>query len=262
MAKKNKGTGLWKALLIEHRLPWRYRYALYGWIKDAYHEYAKKMPLDDFGDYDDYWSKRGFPRPSVERARLISPSVAKGKNVLDIGCGDGTLIDYLHKRNSPGYICGIDISSSAVKHVKKKGYDADVVDILSGDFKKFLKKRKFDYIIITEVLEHIAEPEKVISTIREHQKEAVMFVSVPNSAFLPYRMRLLFGRFPAVVIIHHMKEHLRFWTHKDFIEWSKRMGYKVCGFKVNSGISKSRLFASLLGKQIIYMLRSNDGRKR
>lgn len=65
----------------------------------------KQMPLDNnFKDYDDYWEKRGFTAPSLYRAELISKYIELNSTILDIGCGDGTVIDYLSKKNKPNNI--------------------------------------------------------------------------------------------------------------------------------------------------------------
>lgn len=156
-------------------------------------------------------------------------------------------------------ITGIDISFEAIKHLSSKGFDGKVIDIQSGNFKIFLKNNCFDYIIITEVLEHIQNPEEVILTIKEILPNAIIFISIPNAGFIMHRLRLLFGRFPLVLINCHVKEHIRFWTHKDFKFWINYLEYKI---KNHDGISSVRLFCiyigrifpSLFAQQIIYQI--------
>ena len=229
-------------------------------IKTFFKELFKPMPLDNnFRDYDEYWENRGFHAPSLNRAKIISKYVESGSKILDIGCGDGTVIEFLSKNNKPKEIIGIDISKRAVDYVKNKGYEVYELDVLSDDFNKFLENKKFDYIIITEVLEHIQEPERVMADIKNHFTKSV-FISIPNAGFFMHRLRLLFGRFPVIVIAQHVKEHIRFWTHKDFIYWCNYFGFEVEDYFVSSGLDfKSlrfleNLFPALFANQILYKL--------
>ncbi len=218
------------------------------------------MPLNEFKDYDEYWGKRGFHAPSFHRAEIISKYIEQNSKILDIGCGDGTVIDYLSKNNSPIKIIGIDISKKAVEYTKKRGYEAYKMDIASEDFKNFVKKNAFDYIIITEVLEHIQEPEKIMLSIKGSFNKSI-FASIPNSGFILCRLRLLFGKFPITVIVYHIKEHIRFWTHQDFLYWCDYLGFKVINYIVGAPLSDgfinslTKKWPSLFAMQIIYEIR-------
>lgn len=230
-------------------------------IKTFFKYLTDPMPLDkNFKDYSEYWQIRGFHSPSLNRARIISKDIGRNKKILDIGCGDGTIIDYISKNNSPEQIIGIDISEYAVEYVKKRGYDAKVLDVLSKDFEKLLKTNNFDYIIITEVLEHIQDPEKVIENIKEYNPNAIIFISIPNAGFIMHRLRLLFGKFPVVVIVNHIKEHIRFWTYSDFKYWIDFFGYSLEDSYVSStvklfGIDLGELYPAMFANQIIYKIR-------
>lgn len=194
------------------------------------------QPLDNyFKDYDEYWKNRGFKAWSLKRAKLISSLLENEARVLDVGFGDAEVMNLLKKNNKPKELVGIDISKRAVDYAKEKGHEAYVIDVLSKDFKEFLKGKKFDYIIITEVLEHIQDPEEVMVAIRPHVNKAVL-ITIPNSGFFIYRLRFLMGRFPLVMIQQHIKEHIRFWTHKDFKHWANFLGYKVDRIIATSGM--------------------------
>ena len=229
-------------------------------IKLFYHKLFDPMKLDNnFGNYDEYWRARGFHEPSLKRAGIISCDIKAGGRILDIGCGDGTMIDFLSKNNKPKEIIGLDISSRAVAYIKSRKYEAYEMDILSDRFAEFMKGRSFDYIILSEVLEHLSDPEKVITAIRENFSKSI-FISVPNAGFFAHRLRLLFGRFPQVLIQQHTKEHLRFWTVKDFIYWSNFLGFKVDRVTVSVGLGikplafLEKMLPGLFGCQLIYQL--------
>jgi methionine biosynthesis protein MetW len=220
----------------------------------------KPMPLDNnFKDYNEYWSSRGFHEPSLGKAKIMSKYIDSNSTILDIGCGDGTVLDFLSQNNKPIRIIGIDISQRAVDYVKKKGFEAYKIDVLSDDFPKFLKNKTFDYIIMTEVLEHVQDPEKIILAIKNNFTKAI-FVSIPNSGFILHRLRLLFGRFPLVMIQQNIKEHIRFWTLKDFIYWCGYFGLRVDSFFVSASMGikplvfLEKVFPGLFGCQILYKL--------
>jgi len=229
-------------------------------IKIFFWELFRPMPLDNnFEDYDEYWQNRGFHAPSLHRAKIISKYIKTNSKILDIGCGDGTIIEYLSKNNNPEEIIGVDISKRAVDYVKEKGFNAFEIDMLSDEFTRFLENKKFDYIIITEVLEHVQEPEKVVAAIKNKFNKSI-FISIPNAGFFIHRLRLLFGRFPVVVIVQHIKEHIRFWTAKDFIYWCNYLGFKVDNTFVSTGLNfkplifLEKMFPSFFGCQIIYKI--------
>lgn len=232
-------------------------------IKTFFTEISKPMPLDDnFLNYNQYWIDRGFDDadiPAINRAKKISKFIEPNSTILDIGCGNGAVIDYLSKNKNPKKIIGIDISKEAVEYVKKNGHEAYEIDISTDVFANFIKDKEFDYIIITEVLEHIQNPEILITTIKKHFTKSV-FVSIPNSGFFIHRIRILFGKFPVIAIVQHIKEHIRFWTMKDFIFWSNYHGYEVDNIMVTAGLNikplkfLENLLPSLFASQVIYKL--------
>jgi methionine biosynthesis protein MetW len=230
-------------------------------VKRSVEYFTKPMPLEEFGDYNNYWNKRDQDNslPPIARAKTVSSFIEPNSTILDIGCGDGMVIEYLLKHNSPKRIVGIDISSKVINNLKSKGYECFQMDILSEDFLVFIKNNNFDYIIITEVLEHINEPEVVMRALKGKFTKNVI-ASIPNSGFLYHRVRLLFGKFPIVSIIYHVKEHVRFWTHGDFLYWCKYLGFSVVKCKAYTypnilGLNASKLSVSLFGQQIIYVIK-------
>lgn len=219
------------------------------------------MPLNNFEKYDDYWDKRGFNEPPKHRAEIISKYIEPNSTILDIGCSDGTLIDFIAKNNSPLKVEGVDISKKAVSYTIKRGYKAYEMDILSDELIDFLNNDAFDYIIITEVIEHIQESEKLMLNLKKHFNKSI-FVSLPNSGFIMHQLRLLLGYFPVIVIIvHHIKEHIRFLTNNDFLYWCNYLGFEVINYRVSStsivwGIDLGRLYPLLFVKQIIYEIQN------
>ena len=73
------------------------------------------MPLDNnFRDYDEYWNDRGFNKPGLKRAKKMSPMIEPRSKILDIGFGDGAVMEYLITHNKAA------ISNSRISEVCKK----------------------------------------------------------------------------------------------------------------------------------------------
>lgn len=196
-------------------------------------------------DYDDYWRIRG-DHQVVARFPIIARHLSRGETLLDIGCGEGTGIAYLIER--AGVIgTGIDISSIAVEMALSKGVNAHVADVMAPDF---APDGTYDTILISEVLEHIAEPERVVTRVRDHVGKRLI-LTFPNIAYLPHRLRLMFGSFP-VQWGWHPGEHLRFWSLSDFTWWLDQLGYEVVSVRASNGIrGASTISPGLFGNQIV-----------
>lgn len=105
------------------------------------------------------------------------------KSVLDIGCGDGKVLDVIYNaynkdiKNKP-YLCGCDISIKALQFAKAFNTE---IDWIQGEFKNI--DQKFDLIICMEVLEHIpdGEIENFINDINQKlNEEGHLIITVPT----------------------------------------------------------------------------------
>lgn len=199
-------------------------------------------------DYDAYWDKR-IPDEEQPRFAVIAQYLPRGATVADIGCGDGSLLRYLARhRDTRGW--GADISAAGVSLAVQRGTDAVVGDVTDP---AFTLPGTFDVVVISEVLEHIADPEAVLQRLRPHVGR-VLIVTLPNTGFLEHRFRLLFGRFP-VQWMFHPGEHLRFWTLRDFLVTARITGYRVKGVTAALGwFPFARTFPSLFASQLVYAL--------
>jgi methionine biosynthesis protein MetW len=212
------------------------------------------MNINDF-DYEGYWESRGRSE-SQPRHTLIAGVVEEEGRVLDIGCGDGFLMELL-RQSRKAHCQGLDISEASVRLAKERGLAAIVADVMADEFSV---DPDYDYIVVCELLEHISDPETLIAKLKGCYKRALI-VSVPNSAYFKHRLRLLFGRFP-VQWGWHPSEHLRYWSVSDFRWWTGELGLEVASVIPANGLTVFKLYQiwpNLFANDVIYVLKESPG---
>ena len=118
--------------------------------------------------------------------KVISNIIEKNTRVLDVGCGDGTLMEFL-KNNKEIDIRGIEISKNNVQKCIGKG-----LTVIEGDAEKDLSQfpdESFDFVILSQTLQAFLNPEKVISELLRVGKKAI--VTIPNFGYWKVRLHLL-----------------------------------------------------------------------
>lgn len=220
-------------------------------------------PLNEFADYDEYWDRRSQAEDMdryLPRNELITKHIPDGASVLDIGCGDGVFLSYLKQQRANADVFGVDVSSKAIAMLRKRGLNGMVIN--PNRSLRSQIDRPFDYVVLMEVLEHVRDAESLCrQTLDFHPKR--VFVTIPNMGFIINRLRLFIGgRMPVTVIVFHMREHIRFWTVKDFKQWAGVLGFEVksisCRYNRKSAyvFNKTivRWFPGLFGRQLVYEL--------
>ncbi len=179
-------------------------------------------------DYDSYWDGKAQGGLGVlsewrrRRAQAFTELVSPGDRVLDLGVGDGALLRYMLERKAiEAY--GLDISPKAVAFCREQGLNVELAD-LNRPIAQYLRQ-PFDYIILSEIIEHLPDPERLLNDLRPHARKGLI-VSIPNTGFYHHRLRLLLGRFPLQWVVTP-GEHLRFWTRADFHWWARQMRFRI-----------------------------------
>ncbi len=207
-------------------------------------------------DYDTYWDNKA---PGMlgqlsawrrSRAQVFTDIVADGDRVLDLGVGDGALLLYMQERKRI-IAHGLDVSEKAVLFCRAQGLDVDLADI-NRPIAEFLKG-PYDYIICSEIIEHLPDPESLLNSLRAHARKGII-ISIPNTGFHQHRLRLLFGRFPLQWVVTP-GEHLRFWTRADFHWWAGQMRFQIVQEVPYQGTPWLKsLWPSLFASAFVYVL--------
>jgi methionine biosynthesis protein MetW len=130
----------------------------------------------------------GMKRPDFA---AIAAWVRPGARVLDLGCGDGTLLRYLQReRSASGY--GVEIDDGGVLACVANG-----VSVIQGDLESGLsdfEDRAFDYVILSQTLQAMRHSERIVREMLRVGREGI--VTFPNFGYWRNRLQVLAGRMP------------------------------------------------------------------
>lgn len=154
----------------------------------------------------------------ASRLEVLIINLPKSKvRILDIGVGDAAYESMLGKRAlNKSEIYGIDISERQLSRSRNYLAESKVVDLNSegvpydSDF--------FDIVIVSELLEHVFFPEKVLNeALRVLKNNGYLVITYPNSGSLQLRMGLLLKGFSPLLNYPQNSEHIRFYNKADII---------------------------------------------
>jgi methionine biosynthesis protein MetW len=188
---------------------------------------------------------------------IISEWIRPGSRVLDLGCGDGTLLAYLHKsRQVNGY--GLEIDEDNIVKCIWAGVNVIRMDLEAGlsDF----DDDTFDYVIMTQTLQAVQHTERLLDEMLRVGHEGI--VTFPNFAFWKCRVQLAMkGLMPVVKTLPYAwynTPNVHLFTIRDFEEFCGRKQIRVLTRRVVDIAHRSslglRLLPNLLGELALYRL--------
>jgi methionine biosynthesis protein MetW len=197
---------------------------------------------------------------------VVADMVAPRSRVLDVGCGDGLLLEMLARdRQVDGR--GVELSQRGVNDCVAKG-----LPVIQGDADTDLAdypEDSFDYVILSQTLQATQRPRVVLEHMLRIGRRAI--VSFPNFGHWRVRTQLLFlGRMPRATNLQyswHETPNIHLCTIKDFIDLAEEVGAVIergmaldragAPFRMASPLSVMNLF----GAQAIFLLKRGRDEK-
>jgi methionine biosynthesis protein MetW len=191
---------------------------------------------------------------------IIADMVAPGSRVLDVGCGDGALLEFLaQSKNVDGR--GVELSQAGVNACVARGLsvvqgdaDSDLADYPTG---------AFDYVILGQTIQATRWPRTVLEQMVRIGKRGI--VSLPNFAHWRMRTALLTGgRMPVTDALPNAwydTPNIHMCSVRDFAELTQAMNLTIeRAVSIRNGVARTvkpfSMSANLLSEQAIFLLRS------
>ena len=168
--------------------------------------------------------------------KIIANIITENTRVLDVGCDDGSLMEFLKKEKNVD-IRGIEISKQKVQTCISKG-----LTVIEGDAEFDLKQfpdKSFDYVVLGQTLQAFINPEIVIKELLRVGRKAI--VTIPNFGHWKVRLNLLVqGTMPVTKALPNEwfnTPNIHMCTIKDFFKFSETINFKI--FKSYALMNKS-----------------------
>jgi methionine biosynthesis protein MetW len=189
---------------------------------------------------------------------IIADWISPGSHVLDLGCGDGTLLSYLkHSKGARGY--GVEIDDGDITRCIGNG-----INVIHMDLNKGLSEfddDSFDYVVLSLTLQAMRRPDLLLQEMLRVGREGI--VTFPNFGFWGTRVQIgLFGRMPVTPALPDQwydTPNIHLCTLRDFEALCKKLDIHILEQHAVDHRHRSslglRLLPNLLGEIALYRFR-------
>lgn len=166
------------------------------------------------------------PDAANDSHALLVELVGRDRRVLDVGCSTGYLGEALAARGC--IVDGIEKDPAAAELARARMNDVAVLDLDRDDLAEQLAGKAFDSIVFGDVLEHLADPDRVLqSATKLLAAGGSVVISVPNVAHGSLRLALLQGRWEYRDTGLLDRTHVRFFTRESTLAMVRSAGLVV-----------------------------------
>ena len=157
--------------------------------------------------------------------RLLAELVPVGSRVLDLGCGDGALLDHLQRyRGCSGY--GVELDDRNVLACVQRGIQVLQLNLDQG--LSLFEDQSFDVVLQIDTLQHLRNADTMLRETARVGRQGV--VAFPNFAHWPNRMSILRGRMPVTRRLPYQwydTPNIRVGTYADFEVLARKNNLRV-----------------------------------
>ena len=180
----------------------------------------------------------------------IAQWIRPGARVLDLGCGDGTLLRYLaEQRGSAGY--GVEIDDAGILACVNNG-----VNVIQGDLERGLSgfaDGSFDYVILSQTLQAVRSSERVVREMLRVGRQGI--VTFPNFGYWRNRLQVILGNMPLSDNLPYQwfdTPNIHLCTITDFEDFCRSHDVRILERIVMRDGSAVAFLPNLLGSLAVY----------
>ena len=182
--------------------------------------------------------------------KTIAELIADGAKVLDLGCGDGSLLKYLKQtRQTWGY--GVEIADEKILACTKNGVNVIQTDLETG--LSGFESGSFDYVILSQTLQAMKHTEIVMREMLRVAKQAI--VTFPNFGYWRHRMQVVSGHMPVSPNLPYQwynTPNIHLCTLQDFEAFCATLNVRILQRIVMHRGQQVSLMPNLLGSLAVY----------
>lgn len=145
-----------------------------------------------------------------------------GESVLDIGCGEGLLLNVLPKKME---YCGVDSNLAQIKKAKRRNFENAVFHCLHVEKNAFPFNKKFENIVMCAFIEHIEDPNQILYILKDYlAKDGRLLITTPTEKS---KKMLQLGSKIGLFNLKDFQEHKKHFSKKDLIDTLNQSGFQI-----------------------------------
>jgi 2-polyprenyl-3-methyl-5-hydroxy-6-metoxy-1,4-benzoquinol methylase len=187
--------------------------------------------MTEYKDYGFYTDQPAHTFGYLQAPLLSLVDKSRNRYILDLGCGNGYLANYLISQGFNAY--GTDASAEGIAIARRANPDKFFIqDLSTGKLPVELRGIPFDTVVSTEVIEHLYDPAGFIDFCKQVLKQdGELILSTPYHGYLKNLMLSLFNKWDSHLGPGWYGGHIKFWSKATLSKVLTDAGFTIVEFK-------------------------------